>query len=109
MKYFGKIGFWLEDHEYKPGRFKSQMVEKDYYGDVLTYKKSRQNNEQVNNNALQLNNEFSILADTFAQEHLGNIRYIVFSGIKWSVTNITINYPRLNISVGGEYKTNEDS
>ena len=109
MKYFGKIGFWLEDYEYKPGRYKSQMVEKDYYGDVLTYKKFRQNNEQVNNNALQLNNEFSILGNTFAQEHLGNIRYITYLGTKWSVTNITIDYPRIKFSVGGEYKTNENS
>lgn len=109
MKYFGKIGFWLEDYEYKPGRYKSTMVEKDYYGDVLTYKKRRQDNQQVNNNALQLNNQFSILADTFAQEHLGNIRYITFSGIKWSVTNVTIDYPRLTLDVGGEYKTNEDN
>lgn len=108
MKYFGKIGFWLEDYEERPGYFKSKMVEKDYYGDVLIYKKHRQNNDQVNNNSLQLNNEFSILADTFAQEHLGNIRYIVYLGIKWSVTNVTIDYPRVKLSVGGEYKTNAD-
>lgn len=109
MKYFGKIGFWLEDYEERPGYFKSKMVEKDYYGDVLSYKKHRQDNQQVNNNELQINNQFSILADTFAQNHLGNMRYITFAGIKWSVTDITIDYPRLTISVGGEYKTNENN
>lgn len=35
MKFSGKIGFWIEDVEIKPGVFKPQIIEKDYTGMFL--------------------------------------------------------------------------
>jgi hypothetical protein len=31
------------------------------------------------------------------------MRYVEFMGTKWKITNIEVQYPRLTLSIGGEY------
>lgn len=102
MKYSGKIGF-VDEAEKEPGVWlPTDIVEKHYFGEVSRFiAKSDQDAEvTVDQN---VNNEISIIADTYAMKHIAGIRYICWLGVKWRVGTVQINYPRLVLSIGGLY------
>lgn len=100
-KYYGKIGFAIEE-ETAPDVWKSVITEKYYYGDILQDSR-RWVTSETENDDLLITNRYSILADDFARSNYGTIKYIEDAGAKWKVTQITLNYPRLEINVGGIY------
>jgi hypothetical protein len=102
MKFYGKVGFWLESIEVKPGVYKSKMVEKDYTGDISWDNRKFQSSE-YQNDELRLNNSVSILSDMYMQENIASIKYISWKGAKWKVTNVEIGYPRITLTIGGVY------
>ena len=99
MKYSGKIGFWFDDVEIRPGVYKNQIVEKDYTGDIQRSMQHWQSGEQVNDK-LRVNNSISIIADLYLQENLSSIKYVTFMGAKWKVTSIDVKYPRVILEMG---------
>ena len=108
-KYSGKIGFVQNQETYKgSGVWIEEIVEKTYRGDVLNDVMKWQDNTRVNEN-LNISNRFSIVADTFAIQNLGNMRYLTYLGEKWKIMTIEMNRPRLTIYMGGIYNgTTED-
>lgn len=100
-KYFGKIGFGLTV-ETSPGVWEERITEREYYGDVSRFSKRLEAQNQVNDN-LNVNNEISIVSDPFAYEHFASIRYIEWMGVKWKVSSVEVQYPRLILNVGGVY------
>lgn len=104
MKYYGEIGFWVEDVEVKPDVYKPQMVPKMYKIDVLRNSQRWQNETNQQNSNLLINNKFSIIADLFFQERYASIKYVKYMGTKWEVRSIDLtNYPRVIIELGGIY------
>jgi hypothetical protein len=55
------------------------------------------------NDNLALNNQLSIIADSFAINNLGNMRYVTWMGAKWNITNVEILRPRLLLTIGSVY------
>lgn len=106
MKFYGKIGFWDETVEIKPGVFKPQIVEREYYGDVLRNNQKFQQRPDYQNDDFTISNQISILADMYAQEHLASIRYVVWSNAKWKVSTVEVSYPRIVLNLGGTYNEN---
>lgn len=102
MKFYGTVGFWLKDQEVKPGSFKSFFEEKIYTGDVNWNNRHFQTSENQNDD-IRLNSQISILSDLYAKENFASIRYVVWNGTKWRVTNVEVNYPRLVLTIGGVY------
>lgn len=102
MKFYGKVGFWVGSKETKPGVFQSSLVEKLYSGDVNWNNRHFQQSEYQNDNIL-LNNQISILADLYSIENFASIRYVEWNKVKWRVTNVEVNYPRLVLTIGGVY------
>lgn len=100
-KFFGTIGF-VKTEERSPGIHVETPIERQYYGDVVKNVRRWSSTEHLNDD-LTINNQFSIVADKFAHENLGAIRYIKFLGIKWKVDSVDIQYPRLILTTGGEY------
>lgn len=100
-KYYGKVGYAIPE-EYSPGRWRDKMVERNYYGETQKDSIDVQQTNQTNDN-LKISMNFSILADPFAYEHVGFIRYIEFMGTLWKVTKIEPKYPRIILSAGGVY------
>lgn len=100
-KYFGKVGFAIPE-EYAPGRWKNKMVEREYYGETLRNTLDVQTTDKVNED-LRLSMDFSIVADPFALQHCGMIRYIEFMGTLWKVTKIDPGRPRIKLTAGGVY------
>lgn len=77
-------------------------IEINYYGDVLDTSTRWVNGEGLNDD-LSVNNKISIIADGYAYQNFSKIKYIEWMGVKWKVTNISVQRPRLILSLGGEY------
>lgn len=101
MKYYGNIGF-AETVETSPGVFVEQITERTYYGDVLDFGRNLQTSDKINDN-VKVTNQLSIVADDKAYNNMASIRYAVFMGIKWKVTNIKVLTPRLQLTLGDEW------
>lgn len=100
-KFVGAIGF-SESVETEPGIWEDKIVERVYSGDLFRNVHVNQSSGSVNDN-INLSNEISIIADPFAEKNFQTMRYVVFAGNKWKITNINVQYPRLKLTVGGVY------
>jgi hypothetical protein len=100
-KFFGKIGYSVMIQT-APGVNREKLIERDYYGDVIRNTSQHQNSDTLNDN-VNISNEISIVADPFAYENFHSMRYVIFMGAKWKITNIEVQYPRLILTVGGVY------
>lgn len=102
MKFFGMVGFYQKSIEVKPGVFKPGIKELPYSGDVNWHNRHFQSTEYQNDD-IKLNNQISILSDLYSQQNFASIRYVVWNKVKWAVTNVEVNYPRLTLTIGGVY------
>lgn len=100
-KFCGMIGF-AERKETAVDAWTEEVVEKKYFGDVTRIFAKNTSANQLNDN-IDISNAISIVADPYANNNLHTIRYVVFMGTKWKVTNIEVQYPRLLLSIGGVY------
>lgn len=100
-KWFGVIGF-AETVETKPGVWKEQITEREYYGDMNRNTRRLQSTDQINDN-INISNELSIVADPFANENFHSIRYVEYMGAKWKISDVEVQYPRLRLTIGGVY------
>lgn len=103
-KFAGYIGFARQVEE-EPGVYIEEIVEKKYYGDMLS-RGRRYNNGNSVNGSLTILNEISIIADPFASENYFNMRYVNVQGVNWVVDSVKIAYPRLILSLGEVYNGN---
>lgn len=103
MKFYGSIGFWTgQDIEVKPGVFSPEIIEKTYAGDVDWHNRHFVESDKQNDN-LKLNNQISILTDLYFQQNFSSIKYVIWGGTKWKVTNVNVGYPRAVLTIGGIY------
>lgn len=100
-KFYGKIGYGVTIDK-GDGIFETEIVEREYYGDLLKNYKTTQN--QDINQDINISNSLSIIADPYAYENFHNIVYVTFMGTKWCVTNVNVEeYPRITLNLGGVY------
>lgn len=100
-KFYGKIGY-ASTVETKPGVYEEQIVERSYYGDLIRNTRRLQSADKVNDD-INISNEISIVADPYATNNFHTMRYAVFMGTKWKVSNVEVSYPRLILTLGGVY------
>ena len=100
-KWFGKIGYSITS-ETESGIWEPTIVEKEYYGDLTTDRRKRQNSGEVNEN-INLANVISIIADPFAIQNCSYMAYVEVMGTRWKISDIEVQYPRLILTVGGVY------
>ena len=100
-KFYGKIGY-ANTVETKPGVYEEQIVERSYYGDLIRNTRRLQSADQVNDD-INISNEISIVADPYATNNFHIMRYAVFMGTKWKISNVEVSYPRLILTLGGVY------
>ena len=103
-KFYGNIGY-IQTVESEPGIWKEQAVEHPYYGDLIRNTSRYQSSGLVNDD-ISINNNISIVADPYAYENFQHMRYVVFMGTKWKITNVEVQYPRLILTLGGVYNGN---
>lgn len=100
-KYKGIIGF-VSNEEIEPGITEDVVTEKKYRGDIL------KNNQRFNvgtttSGELKITNQFSIVGNSYAFDHVSDIRYLEWRGNRWVVDTVDIEYPRLVMTIGGLY------
>lgn len=100
-KWYGKIGYGVTE-ETSPGVWTEEIVERQYYGDIIRNLRRLETSDQVNDN-VSVSNEISIVSDPYAFENFHSIRWVEFMGGKWKVTSVEVQYPRLLLSLGGVY------
>lgn len=101
MKWFGIIGF-AETIETKPGVWKDQITKREYFGDMTRNTRRLQSTDKVNDN-IDISNEINIVSDPYANENFHSMRYVEFMNTKWKITSVEVQYPRLILTLGGEY------
>ena len=101
MKFYGPVGF-VESVEKRPGVKTLVPVEHSYSGDVLKRSVRFQNGESVND-AISPQNQISILADPYARNHVGSMKYVKWMGTAWKITDVSVQFPRLILTLGGAY------
>ena len=107
MKFYGIVGYCEtveETGDRKGNWIDNQFTERNYYGDVLrnTRKWEKSANDSINDD-LNINNQFSIVADGYAYKHFYAMKYVKWLGTCWKVTNVEVQRPRLILTVGGVY------
>lgn len=100
-KFYGTIGYMVQK-ETTPGVWTEDITEKTYSGDTIKNTRRYQSGENLNDN-LEVNNQISILSDPFADQNFHSMRYVVWMGAKWKVTNVEVIRPRLLLTIGGVY------
>lgn len=100
-KFYGAIGF-ASQQETAPGVWVEEIVERNYYGDLIRNSRRLQSSDKVNDD-ITISNQVSILADPYARENFHTMRYAAYMGTKWKITSVDVQYPRLILELGGVY------
>lgn len=103
-KFYGNVGY-IQNVEVQPGVWADQVTEHPYYGDVTRNTSRFQSSGEVNDD-INVSTIISIVADPYANENFQYMRYVVFMGAKWKITNAEVKYPRILLTVGGVYNGN---
>lgn len=109
MKAGIKVGYMVT-REVRPDVYAPHYTERNYLGDVLNNtRRWEQSGNQTNDN-IGISNRISIIADPYAITNQNNIRYVTFMGVKWFVSSIEWQAPRIILTLGGVYNVpDEDS
>lgn len=98
-----KIGY-IKTEEIQRGVWSDGApIERTHYGDTISNRNKMQQAPDSTNINITLMNNISIIADTFATENFGHMKYAVVKGVKWRITSVEIQYPRLILMIGGLY------
>lgn len=100
-KFCGMIGY-ANTVELPDGVWVDQPVEHEYFGDVIRESRQWTSSGQVNDD-LVLRNRISIVADDFARDHFSAMKYVLWSGVYWKITDVEVQRPRLILTIGGVY------
>lgn len=100
-KFHGKVGYGSQS-ETVPGVWEDGITEREYFGDVLRNSRNLREEDKVNSD-ISVSNSISIVADAYANEHFFAIRYVEWAGVRWTVTEVEVQRPRLLLRLGEVY------
>ncbi len=101
-RFHGNIGF-TEQYEKTPGNWTERIVEKEYFGEVISLSYNARSGSETTNDELTVNKRISIVANDYAFQNFHFMKFVVYMGVKWKITSVEPQYPRLILSMGGVY------
>lgn len=102
-RFYGLVGFLLtEEYPSGSGIWVEKIKERPYYGDVLKHKMDWSSSGNLNDD-FSLHNDFSIVADNFAYNNIGAMKYVKWQGCLWKISSAEVEYPRIRLMLGGVY------
>lgn len=101
-RFYGVIGYGETVETADLGVWADDIVEYNYYGDVIRTTRQLQDGEYLNQD-LSVGHSISIVADAYANENWTSIRYVVWANTRWSVSSVEVQSPRLILKLGGVY------
>lgn len=97
------LGYQMDPKEDPPGVWSPEsVIEKTVKGDILRASVINQNGDRAIDD-LNINNQISIVMDSFVRANTHNLKYIVLYDTRWEIRSMSINRPRLVLTVGGVY------
>ena len=100
-RFFGRVGYG-ESVEGAPGVWADEIVEREYFGDVIRDARNLRPGENLNPD-LSVQNSINIVADAYANDHFFAIRYVEWAGTLWTVSSVEVQSPRLLLRLGEVY------
>jgi hypothetical protein len=103
-RFYGEVGYAgvaVEDPN-RAGVFKEPITERLYFGDYTRKARQLGDGSKVNVD-ITASATISILADETILANIAFIRYVKWLNVRWSVTSVTVQAPRLNLDLGGVY------
>lgn len=100
-KFYGKVGYTTTS-ETKPGVHTETIVERDITGDIIRVTSKVEDDSKVNQN-IALSDQLSFVASPEITQNFKSIRYVIFGGTAWAVKSVSVDYPRLVLTLGGVY------
>lgn len=102
-RFYGEVGYG-DAREDPPGSgvWVDDIVEYPYFGDVIRNTRKLESGEFLNND-ISVGNSISVVADQYAIEHFFDIKYVRWTGVMWTVTDVEVRSPRLILSLGQVY------
>ena len=100
-KFYGVIGYAVTKMT-EQGIYEEQIVETEYVGDVIRNTRRLRDGSKINDD-INISNQISIIADPYTANNFHTMRYVVFMGAKWKISEVEVQYPRLILTLGGLY------
>ena len=100
-KFYGEVGYIVTD-ETSPGIITESILKKYYYGDEIKHSVWVQSSDKINDDLIP-SSQVSIIADPYANDNYLKIRYVLLHGVRWKISNIDIQRPRIILTLGGVY------
>jgi hypothetical protein len=102
-RFYGEVGYADSvETASDSGVWEDVITEVFYYGDVLRDTKKDEKGDSLSDNIV-INNSISIVTDEHALKHFHKIKYVMWQGERWTVTNVEVKHPRLILSLGEVY------
>lgn len=101
-KFHGIVGI-IRLEETSPGVYEEITSEYERSGDVIRSVNRSVANDMSINDDLVINNQISIIASPLIYQNFHFIKYVTWNNVKWKVTSVTDNYPRLILTLGDVY------
>ena len=105
-KWAGKIGFASTSRTAKYVD-STEIIEKPYTGDLPKNDRRWDDGDKINGD-ITISNKISVIANDFMLSNLQYMRYATFQGAKWKVTQISVAYPRVTLTLGELYNETHD-
>lgn len=102
-KYSDNLGYVMPSVENPPGIWKpSEVTEKKARGDILNASVGLTSGDKLVDD-ITINNKLSIVMDPFINGNLERLKYVCMYGTRWEIKSISINRPRVILTIGGVY------
>lgn len=101
-KFYGKLGFAGQVEETAPSVYREVVRERDVCGDVLRQARSMSGGDKIHED-INITNQLSIVADGYTMERIVDMRYVLWLGVRWKISDIEVQPPRLILTLGGVY------
>lgn len=109
-RFIGQVGFAITE-ETRPSIYEEVYKERTYKGDVVRRSRQWSPSEHLNDN-VQITNDISIIADSFAILNLGVMRYVHWLNQDFEINSASLDTERhrITLSLGGVFNgVNRDS
>ena len=97
----GALVGYAVNNETAPGVWVDEIIERQYYGDLVRDTTSKWSAGDSINDNLTFSNAISVVADPYMYEHYHEIKYVEFEGGIWKVASVEKKRPRLILTLGG--------
>ena len=102
-RFYGKVGYGeSQESPEGSGIWVDTITEYPYFGDVIRNSSLLTRNDNVNSD-VSVGNSISIVADEYAYENFSDIRYVIWNGTPWTVSQVEVRSPRLILTLDKVY------